>query len=186
MLVTSQWPGFVQLLAAHERLWSPITQLETCWFYTIGILQTGEIIQAEKFYQFLSRNIVSAYCLIGHTFPRTVSTFEVSIPTPNCFGVDFTKATRRNSLILKDPLFMIRVMDSPRSVARDHPRVSGFPLGSSSHHRDTEAAWQWSWHHRDVSRQICVTPLVTLPLLLSRPLCLLFVIIATGCLSKTV
>ena len=122
MLVTSHWPGFVQLLAAHGRLWSPITQLETCWFYTIGILQTGEIIQAEKFYQFLSRNIVSAYCLIGHTFPRSVSTFEVSIPTPNCFGVDFIKATRRNSLILKDPLFMIRVMDSPRPVARDHPQ----------------------------------------------------------------
>ena len=35
------------------------------------------------------------------------------------------------------------------------------PSGSSSHHRDTEAAWRWSWHHRDVSRQICVTPLVT-------------------------
>ena len=169
-----------------ESLWSPITQLETCWFYTIGILQTGEISWLGKFYQRPSRNVLSVYCLIGHTFQYLRFPFLTS----NCFGVDLIKALWRNSLSFKGSPFYVlwsrhefSALVSYVTLTSDHPEF----LDSSSHHRDTEAAWQGSWRvTSDLRDATCDAGVPCSHVSRSRPLYRLSVIIATGCLSQSV
>ena len=157
MLVTSHWPWFVQLLPSHERLSGH--QLHS-WRPRVGFIQSEGSFKQEKlsclenfinfyheiFYRFIAWLVTLSFPIWGfHSRPLIVS------------GWLYQSNEKK---FVKGFLWTCHEFSVPSlDVIRDHPRS---PLESSSHLRDTEAAWQWSWHHRDVSRQICVTPLVTI------------------------
>ena len=124
MLVTSHWPGFVQLLAAHERLWSPITQLETVLVLYNRDPSNGRNYPAWKI---LSISITKYFIWVlpdwSHFSYNCLNIWGFHSKPLIVSGWLYQSHVKKFvSLSLKDPLFMIRVMDSPRSVARDHPQ----------------------------------------------------------------